>query len=269
MTRSSGTQPRRLDRGQTPQGTSRSLRESPFSSIQKGLVPTIFAEEHFSSVSDALGACARALSNERALRTVVLISMSDDFEIVLGRKLTDAFRVQLPEATPILRQTNAHLAEGGGALLSRATRFTITGDGTHSNVVSRESFGLHWDCRLFYEPDPAKRGRTAFTLDEYAARPHVVMHYSGDFGVAEGCLRPPGHRRQIDAMTSHFTEVPQYRLGNTASHSCPYIRRRSFMSAFLPSASARFRSVRRGIRWNSPSETNFSRRNSFAGRRMC
>lgn len=113
MTRSSGTQPRRLDRGQTPQGTSRSLRESPFSSIQKGLVPTIFAEEHFSSVSDALGACARALSNERALRTVVLISMSDDFEIVLGRKLTDAFRVQLPEATPILRQTNAHLAEGG------------------------------------------------------------------------------------------------------------------------------------------------------------
>ena len=93
---------------------------------EKGLAPSIFAEELFPAVSDALGACAKALPHEGALRTAVVISLSDDFEIVLGRKLTDAFREQLPEATPILRQTNALLAER--VLLSRATHFTITGE---------------------------------------------------------------------------------------------------------------------------------------------
>lgn len=66
----------------------------------KGLAPTIFAEELFPAVSDALGACARALPGEMQRGTAVVISLSDDFEIVLGRKLTDAFREQLPEATP-------------------------------------------------------------------------------------------------------------------------------------------------------------------------
>lgn len=176
----------------------------------KGLAPTIFAEELFPTVSDALGACARALPGEMQRGTAVVISLSDDFEIVLGRKLTDAFREQLPEATPILRQTNALLAER--ALLSRATHFTITGGGTHSNAVARESFGLHWDCCIFDEPDPAKRGK-ALTLEEYAARPHVVVHYGGTFGVAEGYLRRLGHRRRVDVMTSHYAEVPQYLLG--------------------------------------------------------
>ena len=134
----------------------------------KGLSPSILAEELFPTVSDALGACARALPGEMQRGSAVVISMSDDFEIVLGRKLTDAFREQLPEATPILRQTNALLAER--ALLSRTTHFTITGGGTHSNAVARESFGLHWDCCIFDEPDPAKR-RKALSLEEYAARP--------------------------------------------------------------------------------------------------
>lgn len=170
----------------------------------KGLAPSILAEELFPTVSDALGACARALPGEMQRGTAVVISMSDDFEIVLGRKLTDTFREQLPEATPILRQTNALLAER--VLLSRATHFTITGGGTHSNAVARESFGLHWDCCIFDEPDPVKR-RKALTLEEYAARPHVVVHYGGTFGVAGGFLRRLGHRRRVDVMTSHYAEV--------------------------------------------------------------
>ena len=98
------------------------------------------------------------------------------------------------------------------ALLSRTTHFAVTGRGTHSNAVARESFGLHWDCCLFDEPDPEKRGKP-LTLDEYAARPHVVVHYGGPFGVAEGYLRRLGHRRRVDVMTSHYAEVPQYLLG--------------------------------------------------------
>ena len=176
----------------------------------KELAPSIFAEELFPAVSDALGACARALPGEMQRGSAVVISLSDDFEIVLGRILTDAFREKLPEATPILRQTNALLAER--ALLSRTTHFAVTGRGTHSNAVARESFGLHWDCCLFDEPDPEKRGKP-LTLDEYAARPHVVVRYGGPFGVAEGYLRRLGHRRRVDVMTSHYAEVPQYLLG--------------------------------------------------------
>lgn len=54
----------------------------------KGLAPSILAEEFFPAVSDALGACARALPGEMQRGSAVVISMSDDFEIVLGRKLT-------------------------------------------------------------------------------------------------------------------------------------------------------------------------------------
>lgn len=195
----------------------------------KGLAPTIFAEELLPTVSDALGACARALPGEMQRGTAVVISMSDDFEIVLGRKLTDAFREELPEATPILRQTNALLAER--ALLSRATHFTITGGDTHSNAVARESFRLHWDCCIFDEPDPAKRGK-ALTLEEYAARPHVVVHYGGTFGVAEGFLRHLGHQRRVDVMTSHYAEVPQYLLGTDRIALVPVHTAKCFLERF-------------------------------------
>ena len=42
------------------------------------------------------------------------------------------------------------------------------------------------------------------TLEEYATRPHVVVHYGGTFGVAEGFLRRFGHSRRVDVMTSHY-----------------------------------------------------------------
>ncbi len=155
--------------------------------------------------------------------------MSDDFEIVPGRKLMNAFREELPETTPISRLTNALLAER--ALLSRATHFTVTGGGTHSNAVARESFGLHWDCCLFDEPDPTKRGR-ALTLDEYAARPHVVVHYGGTFGVAKVVLRRLGHRRRVDVMTLHNAKVPQYLLGTDRIALVPVQTAKCFLERF-------------------------------------
>ena len=202
----------------------------------KGLAPSILAEELFPTVSDALGACARALPGEMQRGSAVVISMSDDFEIVLGRKLTDAFREQLPEATPILRQTNALLAER--ALLSRATHFTITGGGTHSNAVARESFGLHWDCCLYDEPDPEKRGKV-LTLDEYAARSHVVVHHGGTFGVAEGYLRRLGHRRQVDVIAGAYGEMFPRALSDARRlrDSVSYLA--GFGGTFLPERSFR------------------------------
>lgn len=62
----------------------------------KGLAPSILAEELFPAVSDALSACARVLPGEMQRGSAVVISMSDDFEIVLGRKLTNAFRSNFP-----------------------------------------------------------------------------------------------------------------------------------------------------------------------------
>lgn len=105
--RSSGTQPRCLDRGQTPQGTSNTL----FLPADKNLTQAFFTAELFPTVADTLGAYERAQPHERTLKSAALISMSDDFEIVHGRKLPDAFREEVPEATPIFRQTNALLAE--------------------------------------------------------------------------------------------------------------------------------------------------------------
>lgn len=99
------------------------------------------------------------------------------------------------------------------------------------NAVARESFGLHWHCCLFDEPDPEKRGK-ALTLDEYAARPHVVVHYGGTFGVAECFLRRLGHRRRVDVMTSHYAEVPQYLLGTDRIALVPVHTAKCFLERF-------------------------------------
>lgn len=57
---------------------------------------------------------------------------------------------------------------------------------------------------------------------------------------AEGYLHRLEHRRQVDAMTSHYAEVPQYQLNTTESGSCPCTRHGSFSNAFRHSTSAAF-----------------------------
>ena len=70
------------------------------------------------------------------------------------------------------------------------------------------------------------------TLEEYAARPHVVVHYGGTFGVAEGYLRRLGHRRRVDVMTSHYAEVPQYLLGTDRIALVPVHTAKCFLERF-------------------------------------
>ena len=70
------------------------------------------------------------------------------------------------------------------------------------------------------------------SLEEYAARPHVVVHYGGAFGVAEGYLRRLGHRRRVDVMTSHYAEVPQYLLGTDRIALVPVHTARCFLERF-------------------------------------
>lgn len=94
-----------------------------------------------------------------------------------------------------------------------------------------ERYFDNYSCCLFDEPDPEKRGKP-LTLDEYAARPHVVVHYGGTFGVAEGYLRRLGHRRRVDVMTSHYAEVPQYLLGTDRIALVPMHTAKCFLERF-------------------------------------
>lgn len=191
-----------------------SLREAYgdplFVPVDREMVPTTAAEELFPSIADALGACARVIPTERKHARAVLIAMSDDFEFVLGRAIADAFKKRLPEATPIIRQTNALLAER--SILSRETHFAVTGGGTHANTVAREAFGFHWDCCLFEAQDDDEK-RKDLTLEEYVERSHIVVHYGGPYGVADGYLRRLGLERSVDAMTSHYGLIAPYLLG--------------------------------------------------------
>lgn len=187
----------------------RAYDDALFLSGPRGMTPTTRAQELFPAVADAIGACVRAMPMSQPRARSVVIAMSDDFEFVLGRAITDAFQASLPEATPIIRQTNALLAES--AILSRQTHFAVTGGGTHANAVAREAFGFHWDCCIYEAAEDDDSG--GLTLEEYTARPHVAVHYGGPFGVADGYLRRLGVKRRLDAMTSHYGLIPQYLLG--------------------------------------------------------
>ena len=60
----------------------------------------------------------------------------------------------------------------------------------------------------------------------------MVVHYGGTFGVAEGYLRRLGHRRQVDVMTSHYAEVPQYLLGTDRVALVPVHTAKCFLERF-------------------------------------
>lgn len=191
------------------------------------LTPTTTADLLVPVVKEALSACKRALPNDAQDRINVIISLSDDYEIVLGRLIADAFVEEFPNVLPVLRQTNALLVEN--AILTRQTHFGVTGGGTHANVLARESFGFHYDCCL-YEKD--KTGSHALTLSEYLSRPHVAVHYGSALGVADGFLQRIGEERRLVLMTSHYSALPQYLLNSDRVALVPVVVARYFVSLF-------------------------------------
>lgn len=177
-----------------------------FFSDGRSLSPTALAEALHPQVVEALAACRRAAPQGAADVRSVVIAMSDDFEITIGRRLVDALSRCEPRIAPVLRQTNAFLVEE--MLLSHAAQFAVTGGGTHGNAVARETFGFHLDCCLYESDDGAP-----LTLEAFAARPHVVVHYGGASGVAHGKLWRLGIKRRMDVMTSHYGCVPELLCG--------------------------------------------------------
>lgn len=125
---------------------------------------------------------------------------------LMGRRIADAFEKQLPGVIPVIRQTNAFRVEP--LILTRGTHFALTGGGTHSNALVRESFGTHYDCCLFDEAFG-----TPEVLDDYASRPHVVVHFGGTRGVADGILERLGYERRTVVVSSRYVGLPQYLLG--------------------------------------------------------
>lgn len=169
------------------------------------LKPTATAQALHPLVEEAIAACRQALPRSTRERAAVVIVMSDDFEIVLGRRIADAFEKRLPGMIPVVRQTNAFHVES--LMISREAHFALTGGGTHSNTLVRESFGSHFDCCLYDESFG-----TPDTLDNFAARPHVIVHFGGTRGVANGILARLGYDRHTTIVTSRYAGLPQYLL---------------------------------------------------------
>lgn len=170
------------------------------------LMPTSTAQTLYPLVEEAVKACRQAFPRVSRERTTVVIAMSDDFETVMGRRIADAFEKRLPGVIPVIRQTNAFRVEP--LILTRGAHFALTGGGTHSNALVRESFGTHYDCCLFDEAFG-----TPEVLDDYASRPHVVVHFGGTRGVADGILARLGFERRTVVVSSRYAGLPQYLLG--------------------------------------------------------
>lgn len=180
-----------------------------FSAQGKQLEPTATAQALFPLVERAIASCSRALPSvmESGKRYPVVIAMSDDFELVLGRLITDLFARELPQVQPVFRQTNALLVEK--TILTREADFAVTAGGSRSEHVVHEHFGFHHDCCIYER----QKGEKPLTREEYAARRHVVVHYGSSIGVADGLLQSLGIVRQVDAVISSFSALPCYLCG--------------------------------------------------------
>ena len=177
----------------------------------RSLQPTTTAQSLYPLVAEALEQCQKALPAPHSDRTSVVIAMSDDFELVLGKHIANAFEERLPEAFPIIVQTNTLLVKQ--ALLTRKAQFAVTGGGARDEPqLVRESFGVHYDCCLY---DKTQISADCLDLETYLQKSHIAVHFGSHRGVADGYLYSFGEglHRHLALMTSHYSALPQYLVG--------------------------------------------------------
>jgi DNA-binding transcriptional LysR family regulator len=194
-----------------------------FTRTQRGLLPTPRAVLLRPLIDEALGIIGTTLDGnsdrveDRAGVTIMRIGLSDDFEMAFGAAIVRAAKQTMPGVRIVLRQTNSYVA--AQALNDRDIDLAITSGGLADSRLKHQSLGSS-DYRIVY--DSRVRGtREPFTLQEYLARDHILVSYSGLSGVTDDVLAEHGLRRRILTATTHFSALSFILAGSDALATIP------------------------------------------------
>lgn len=189
----------------------RVLYDDPlFKRTQRGLQPTPRAVLLQPAIDEALriveATLARVGDDEPAKpQEIVRIGLSDDFEMAYGAQIIALAREQLPQTRLVFRQTNSAMA--AAALHDHEIDLAITSGGINDARIRHLSLGSA-DYSIVFDPTFRKKEQGAFTLEEFLAREHLLVSYSGLTGITDEVLAEHGLKRIVHAATTHFSGLP-------------------------------------------------------------
>ncbi|WP_198931531.1 LysR family transcriptional regulator [Rhizobium rhizosphaerae] len=168
-----------------------------FERTQRGFRPTPRAVFLQPSIEEALQIISGTLNaanyqTDHQVRTVVVrIGLSDDFEMAFGARILGLAKQSVPHVRIVLRQTNSLVA--AQALNDREIDLAITSGGFSDGRLKHVALGSS-DYLVVY--DPLGRGSEApIEVEEYVARDHILVSYSGLTGITDDVLAEHGLRR--------------------------------------------------------------------------
>lgn len=192
-----------------------------FTRGQRGLTPTQQAILLQPMIEEALALVRRSLDQSGgaadASAQIVVLGLSDDFEIAFAAALVEAGRRATPPIRWVFRQTNSAVVVG--ALHDRAIDLALTSGGAKDSRVRNQSLGSSGFLTLY---DAARRGHSnPIGPEEFTAREHILVSFSGLTGVTDEVLAEAGRRRTIRAATTHFAALPFLLMGTDAISTIP------------------------------------------------
>ncbi|MFJ4142523.1 LysR substrate-binding domain-containing protein [Pseudomonas sp. NPDC089734] len=186
----------------------------------RGLAPTLRADQLKPVISEALNKCRQSLAmvnpatGNHEGRSVV-VGLSDDFEMALGRRLMAEVRVRAPGLRLIFRQTHSQIV--ATALLERHLDLAITSGGFANRLLTRRVLGEgSYSCLL--EPSSLRPGQTTLDIEEFIEREQILISSAGLIGMVDEGLASLGLSRRVCASTTHFAALP-YLLKDTRALS--------------------------------------------------
>lgn len=198
-------------------------RDPLFTRTGRGLAPTARAVELKPIITDALDRCRQSLAMTAGTThdhrgRLVSIGLSDDFEMAIGHRVMSMVARRAPGLRLIFRQTHSHLV--AEALLNRQMDLAIASGGLSSRGLSRQTLGEgEYACLVDPKSPPGRPGQ--LTLEEYVARPHILVSSGGVVGIVDEALANIGQKRLICASTSHFAALPYLLDGSGAVATIP------------------------------------------------
>ncbi|WP_331713017.1 LysR substrate-binding domain-containing protein [Variovorax sp. HW608] len=192
-----------------------------FERTGRGLRPTLLAHELRPVIAQALDKCRQSLAlasaddSTQAMRMLV-VGLSDDFEIAIGATLIEGARRRLPSLRLVLRQTHSLIVSD--QLVDRELDLAVTAGGGASRLLSRQGLGTgDYACVL----DGSRGGLARLELDEYLSREHILVSSGGFVGVVDDALKAQGLTRKIRASTTHFAALPHLLAGSDCVCTLP------------------------------------------------
>lgn len=173
-----------------------------FERTGKGLAPTPKALALAPDIGRAMDAVRASLPAGAGSRHL-LIGLSDDIEMAHGAAIVTRLRRDMPDVIPVLRQSHAGIA--AGLLADRRIDIAIGSGGLTGRGLLRHSLGTSGYLGVMRSSGEAE---VTMDLDEFCARPHLMVSATGLTGRLDTALAALGRTRKAVAATTYCSAVP-------------------------------------------------------------